>query len=119
MIVDRPIKLTLTLYLVFFVLPCLCLADWPNWRGPNFDGSAKADESYPTYFNKKDGVKWVLSLDGPSASTPIVTKNRVFLSGARVSNDKATDAALLALCIDRGTGKIIWSKYTSVFFNDF
>lgn len=93
---------------IFFVF-----ADWPNWRGPNFNGSACDEESYPVSFNQQKGVKWVLDLEGPSASTPIVYKDRIFLSGTRLPHDEDLKPALLALCLDRKSGKVLWTKSAS------
>ena len=85
-------------------------ADWPNWRGPNFNGSVDKEESYPTFFDQKNSVKWTLALDGPSASTPIIFENRIFLSGTRLNPKNELNSALLALCADKETGKVLWEK---------
>ncbi|MBI1374449.1 MAG: PQQ-binding-like beta-propeller repeat protein [Phycisphaera sp.] len=76
--------------------------NWPNWRGPNYDGSSGA-KGLPTQFSKTDNVKWSVDLPGPSAATPIVWGDRVFVS----STDPATEK-LIALCFDRKTGKQLW-----------
>ena len=85
-------------------------ADWPNWRGPNFNGSVDKEESYPTFFDQKNSVKWTLALDGPSASTPIIFGNRIFLSGTRLNPKNELNSALLALCADKETGEVLWEK---------
>ena len=101
-------KLSIFALLHFSFLPAF--ADWPNWRGPNFDGSVNDEESYPVSFNQQKGVKWVHELSGPSASTPIVFNERVFLSATRLADGKGTEPALLALCLDRKSGKVLWTK---------
>ena len=101
-------KLSIFAFLHFSLLPAF--ADWPNWRGPNFDGSVYDEESYPVSFNQQKGVKWVHELSGPSASTPIVFNERVFLSATRLADGKGTEPALLALCLDRKSGKVLWAK---------
>ena len=45
------------------------------------------------------------ALPGAAASTPIVWGKRVFLSGV----DQARDM-LQAMCLDRLTGKLLWSR---------
>ena len=58
----------------------------------------------------KKSVKWMLALDGPSASTPIIFRNRVFLSGTRSNPKDEHNSALLALCADKDTGRVLWVK---------
>lgn len=76
--------------------------DWPNWRGPHFNGSAEA-KNLPVKFSPKEGVKWTLALPGPSAATPIIFGENVFVSSADFKNQ-----TLAALCLDRKTGKVKW-----------
>ena len=85
-------------------------ANWPNWRGPNFDGSAKGDFKYPTVFSPDLAVRWSHDLEGPSASTPVVMNNRVFLSGTRLAIEGESAPDLLAMCIDRKSGHALWVK---------
>jgi outer membrane protein assembly factor BamB len=79
-------------------------ADWPQWRGPNFDGSSDAT-GLPDKFDDTTNVRWTTELPGPGSGTPIISGNRVFVS----SLDKASKK-LRAMCISRDDGKILWSK---------
>ena len=76
--------------------------DWANWRGPNYDGST-SETNLPTDFSKTKNVKWVAPMPGPSAATPIICGDRVFVSAAVPADEK-----LLAICLDRKTGKLLW-----------
>lgn len=76
--------------------------DWPNWRGPNFSGSSPAS-GLPVTFSPTKNVKWAASLPGPSAATPIVFGESVFVSSVDSKNE-----TLVALCLDRKTGKVKW-----------
>ena len=99
-------------FLRFFLCCCLplpLLADWQNWRGPNYNGSATGDDSYPVSFDRTKNVKWSFNLDGSSASTPIIVQDRVFLSGLGRGEGESAEVFLQALCISRATGKLIWS----------
>ncbi len=87
-----------------FLAGALNAANWPNWRGPNYDGSTTA-KSLPTKFSKTENVTWSTNLPGPSASTPIVWEDKIFLSSIGKKDGK-----LLALCIDRKSGKVLWQK---------
>lgn len=76
--------------------------DWPNWRGPHFSGSSD-ETGLPAEFSPTKNVKWSVELPGPSAATPIVYGDHVFVSS--VDNQAQN---LAAICLDRKTGKVKW-----------
>jgi outer membrane protein assembly factor BamB len=78
--------------------------DWMQWRGPRFDGSS-AEKGLPAKFSLEEGVSWSFAMTGPSASTPVVAGNRVFVSTADAENQ-----SLHAVCLDRSTGKVLWQN---------
>lgn len=78
--------------------------DWTNWRGPHFNGSSD-EVNLPVKFSRTEGVKWAAELPGPSAGTPIISGDSVFVS----STDFKTQE-LLALCLDRKTGALKWRR---------
>src|SRR5437763_1474710 len=88
----------------------LCLAlsamaeNWGQWRGPNFNGST-SEKNLPGKFSKSENLAWTLDLPGPSAATPAVWDDWVFVS----SGDK-TGQKMVAFCIDRINGKVLWKK---------
>jgi outer membrane protein assembly factor BamB len=81
--------------------------DWPNWRGPNFSGSTTAG-SLPVAFSPTKNVRWAADLPGPSAATPIIYGESVFVSSVDDKNE-----TLVALCLDRKTGKVKWQHAVS------
>jgi len=78
-------------------------ANWPNWRGPENNGSS-TEKNLPITFSKTENVLWAADMPGASAATPIIWGNKVFVS----SLDNKTKS-LLAICLDRSTGKEIWN----------
>ncbi len=89
-----------------------CSAEnWSNWRGPSFDGSSP-ERGLPATFSKTNGVRWVAALPGPSAATPAIWGDRVF-----VSSTDAKAKTLLAIALDRRTGKPLWQHQVGVGFN--
>ena len=91
---------------------CFCFAgteDWSNWRGPNYNGSTSDSFSYPENFSINDGLKWSFDLPGASASTPVVNDDLVFLSTVSTKSS-SEDGKLLAICLNRKSGKLIWEK---------
>jgi len=59
-------------------------ANWPHWRGPNFDGSTD-EKNLPVEFSKTNNVKWMAEMPGPSAATPIIWGDHVFVSSTDAS----------------------------------
>jgi outer membrane protein assembly factor BamB len=78
-----------------------------QWRGPNFNGSS-AEKNLPSTFTRESGVAWSLKLNGPSASTPVVYENKIFLSSVDAENQSTH-----AICVDRLSGKIVWENKVS------
>lgn len=78
--------------------------NWPNWRGPNQNGSSEAT-GLPTKFSPTENIAWVVDLPGEGASSPIVWEGAVFVSAVDEDQD-----AVVALKIDRASGKIAWSR---------
>jgi outer membrane protein assembly factor BamB len=98
----------------FFALPlALALAaaapfaqaeNWPNWRGPNLDGSSP-EKNLPAKFSKTEGVKWAVDVPAIAASVPVVWGDKVFLTAPIVEKQQ-----LVGLCYDAKTGKELWRK---------
>ena len=85
--------------------------NWPHWRGPTFNG-ASTEQKLPDDFSKTNNVKWVAPLPGPSAATPVVWGDRVFVS----STDLRTKT-LHALAFDAKSGKELWNNEVAPGFN--
>lgn len=93
--------------------------DWPQFRGPNGSG-VSASTGLPTEFGPDRNVKWKTALP-PGHSSPVVTKNRIFVtafsSGKSAAASKTKewqtgekDYRLLVIALDRQTGKILWQR---------
>lgn len=101
-------KLTLRSFLLAIAITTTARAEnWPNWRGPNQDGSSP-EKSLPAKFSKTEGVKWATPLPGLSASVPVVWGDKVFIT-APIDDKKQ----LVALCYDANTGKELWRNVMS------
>jgi len=78
--------------------------NWGNWRGPTYDGSSDAT-GLPVRFSPTEGLRWTAALPGPAAATPVVWGNAVFVSTVDLQARQ-----LMALCLDRATGKERWRR---------
>ena len=72
---------------------------WPQWRGPNRDGSSPG----PAFPDKLSSLKQIWRVElGPSYSGPIVLADRVIVTE---TPDEKTEAVR---ALDRDTGKELW-----------
>lgn len=94
-----PLSLSLALALA---ATALSAANWPQFRGPNQDGSSP-ETGLPEKFSKTEGVKWAADMPGPAASVPAIWGDNVFVSSSDPVKQK-----LLAICLDAKTGKVKW-----------
>lgn len=60
--------------------------NWPQWRGPTGDGISQ-ETDLPVHWSKTENVAWRLPLPGPAGSTPVIWKDRVFLTSAGPGGD--------------------------------
>ncbi|MDA7613346.1 PQQ-like beta-propeller repeat protein, partial [Akkermansiaceae bacterium] len=98
MLVSRNSTGVVVAALLFSTSFLLVAENWPSWRGPSYNGS-RAGENYPTQWGV-DKVAWKIELSGKGASSPIVWKDRIFLTAPAEGVDTA-----LAFDLD---GKEIW-----------
>ena len=95
------------LCLVLIINSSLHAANWPQFRGPFFNGSTD-EKNLPDTWSENENIAWTAALPGPSAATPVVWNDRIFISCADPDADM-----LKALCLERSTGKILWRHNVS------
>jgi outer membrane protein assembly factor BamB len=76
--------------------------NWPNWRGPGFDGVVHEGAGYPTRWSNSENVVWKIDLPGKGASTPVVWENRIILTCAIGGKNGV-------LCLDLA-GQPVWQQ---------
>jgi outer membrane protein assembly factor BamB len=82
-------------------LPLLA-ADWPNWRGPDRNGTSP-ETNLPVRWSTTENLAWTLDLPSRSGSTSIVVGDRIFLNVA--------DGDQVELwCVDRSDGSVSWRR---------
>jgi outer membrane protein assembly factor BamB len=89
--------------ILFLALALPALADdrpiWPQWRGPNRDGSSPGS-AFPDKLNSLKQI-WRVEL-GPSYSGPVVLADRVVITETPDAKTESVRA------LDRDTGKELW-----------
>jgi outer membrane protein assembly factor BamB len=79
-------------------------AFWPRWRGPSGQGLA-VDSGYPDTWSRTQNVVWRATVPGRGHSSPIVWRDRVFLTTAR------PDGRASVLSFNRADGKLLWETF--------
>ncbi len=108
------------------------LANWPQWRGPTFNGVAPLGDP-PVRWSATENLQWKTPIEGRGHSTPIVWGERIFLVTAipidkdvpppyvvpaDTPNINTHDAvittwkpqALAVVCLDRASGRKVWQQ---------
>ncbi|MGH9754438.1 MAG: PQQ-binding-like beta-propeller repeat protein [Blastocatellia bacterium] len=106
--------------------------NWSQWRGPEGTG-VSSETNVTTEWSVDKNIKWKTPIAGHGHSQPIVWGNRIFLTadieseiipGAKAVEHKIEGQvfvhpdsvganrkhAFKVLCVDRGTGKILWEQ---------
>lgn len=63
--------------------------NWPNWRGPNYNGSIDG-VSPPSQWSGEQNVQWKVDVPGRGSGSPIVWEDQIILLSA-VDTGKTTD----------------------------
>lgn len=100
---------------------------WSSWRGPGGAGSAP-NSNPPLTWSNEQNVKWKTAIPGSGSSSPIVWRDRIYLTTAIVTSREGrsdvpkephNQLALpqptvvheyRVLAIDRGTGRVLWNR---------
>ena len=81
--------------------------NWTQFRGPSGQGHAINGNGLPTKWNRDEGVKWKLEIEGLAWSSPICVNGEIFLSNATLNNGHLK---LAMISIDFKSGRVKWSK---------
>lgn len=81
-------------------------ADWPGWRGPTGYGLT-TETNLPLKWSATENIGWKVKLPDRGNSTPIVWKDKVFISQPIEAENRRT-----LMCFDRSTGKQLWQSGT-------
>jgi outer membrane protein assembly factor BamB len=76
--------------------------NWPQWRGPAFNGTSP-EKNLPAEITAQS-IRWKAELPGFSGATPAIWGDSIFVT----SPDNNKDLQLI--CLDRKDGKVRWQK---------
>jgi outer membrane protein assembly factor BamB len=58
------------------------VTDWTQWRGPSATGEAAPDAKPPVTWSEESNIAWKTAIPGNGRSSPIVWKDRIFITTA-------------------------------------
>jgi len=81
------------------------LLSWPHFRGPGAIGRA-VHANPPLTWSVKEGknIIWKVKIPKPGMNSPLVWRNRLFLTGADESSRQI-------FCFETDTGKLLWQHH--------
>ncbi|MEJ2110246.1 MAG: PQQ-like beta-propeller repeat protein, partial [Acidobacteriota bacterium] len=96
-------------------------ADWPQWRGPNANGSSSTAGDLAVEWDQSQNVLWRTELPSWSAATPAVWGDYIFVTsaeegfatlvqGSRRGAGSLDKDKILLFAIDRKDGSIRWQR---------
>ena len=95
----------------FLLSLLLCLGassqeTWPRFRGEKGNGVSSAD--IPTELGKETLV-WSSKLPGPGSSSPVIWKDKLF-----VTSENRDQKTISLICLDASSGKTAWTQALAV-----
>ena len=79
--------------------------NWPDFRGPQHDGTVAKGTELPLEWGEGKNVTWKTPIPGKAWSTPTIWGNQVWLTTATADGKELT-----GYCLDKKTGKVLYKK---------
>ncbi len=90
--------------LTLLLVTCSSLyADWPEFRGPNADGSVTS--KFPTEWSEDKNITWRKEIGGLGWSTPVIKDGKVWFTTASVNG-----STMSLLCFDYVNGDVLLDR---------
>ncbi len=90
--------------LIFFSATIINAQNWPNWRGPNGDGTSP-ETNLPTNWDSITNVVWKSVVPGVGHSSPIIWEDKLFTVSALPGSQEK-----ILLCYNNKNGELLWQK---------
>ena len=111
------IRLGLAAFTAALLVGCVW-ANWPQWRGPESNGTAPNAHDLPVTWSDSRNVLWRTKLPSWSAATPAVWRDWIFLTSTeegspRLRSEIPGNAALdkiFLMAINRKDGSVLWQR---------
>jgi len=98
---SRMFRLLVAMAIVLLSLSAFAGHNWPQFRGPNGDGTSDA-MGLPIVWSETQNVKWKTTLHDKGWSSPVVWGEQIWVTAA--TEDGKRD---FAICVDKNSGQIL------------
>jgi len=88
--------------LIFASVQPFGFADWPQFRGPDGQGHAKA-ASIPLHWSETENIAWKTLIPGEGHSSPVIKGSQIWMTTATEEGK-----SLRAVCVDRTSGRLLY-----------
>lgn len=93
-------------------------ADWPQWRGPESNGSAPKARNLPVTWSDSQNILWRIKLPSWSAATPAIWQDWIFVTSAEEGSPRLRSATpgdatlnkIFLIAINRKDGSVRWQQ---------
>jgi outer membrane protein assembly factor BamB len=106
-------------FALIFTITAALHANWPQWRGPNSNGTAPSARNLPVSWTQTENVRWRTKMPSWSAATPIIWNDVIFVTsaeegfqqlGQRRKTDEPVPDKIFLLAVNRKDGSIRWRQ---------
>jgi outer membrane protein assembly factor BamB len=109
----KPLTLSLLLFTSALAQQIGSVGDWPDWRGPDRDGTSKEKGLSEKWSLAGQNLAWKAPYGG--RSTPIVLGDRLYLQNTAGKGETEQERIM---CFNSDTGKLLWEYKFNVFQSD-
>jgi len=116
----RALRRLTPLILIFGASLAQAGEDWPQFRGPQGDGTSTATE-LPLFWSETNHIAWKTAVPGLGRSSPVVQGEHIWVTTALTKGERraqigpdemwqADHLTLEAVCLNRADGRIVWES---------
>jgi outer membrane protein assembly factor BamB len=113
----RSPRLVIGTFMAVVLAGCLW-ADWPQWRGPESNGSAPKARNLPVTWSDSQNILWRTKLPSWSAATPAVWQDWIFATSAEEGSPRLRSATpgnatldkIFLMAMNRKDGSVRWHR---------